>query len=144
MVEPSKEMRPIFASTIIKEDEADYYLVSIDPEEDIVLPKEKTFFSITYDYNETSLILRHSDWVILRKKLKDYKEDGPYTLITFDIVLDLSLVGYLSVVSSLLAENGISIYAISTFLRDHILVKKKDADTAVRLLNELVEKSKIY
>jgi hypothetical protein len=54
----------------------------------------------------------------------------------------LSLVGFLSVVSSLLAENGVSIYALSTYLRDHILVKKEDAAKATELLNGLVERSR--
>ncbi|MCK5670788.1 ACT domain-containing protein [Candidatus Bathyarchaeota archaeon] len=64
--------------------------------------------------------------------------EGPYRTITFDIVLDLSLVGFLSVVSAVLAESGISIYALSTYLRDHILVKSSQADETVRVLDELI------
>lgn len=51
----------------------------------------------------------------------------------------LSVVGYLVAVSARLAEAGVSIYALSTFLRDHILVKDEDANRAVKVLRGLVE-----
>jgi hypothetical protein len=144
MVEPSPEMRPVFASTIIREDSEDYVIVSLNPGEDITSVQSQLtpFVSITYDYNEISLVLRLNQWLSIKEKVSEFKEEGPYRLITFDIVLDLSLVGYLSVVSTLMAENGVSVYALSTFLRDHILVKKEDAEKAVRLLNDLVNRYK--
>ncbi|MBQ1501170.1 MAG: ACT domain-containing protein [Firmicutes bacterium] len=40
--------------------------------------------------------------------------------------LDFSLVGILARISSVLAESGISIFAVSTFDTDYILVKEKD------------------
>lgn len=38
-------------------------------------------------------------------------------------ILDFSLIGILAKISTLLAENGISIFAVSTFNTDYILVK---------------------
>jgi hypothetical protein len=38
-----------------------------------------------------------------------------------------------------LAEEGVSIYAISTYLRDHILVRKEDSPRAVAALRKLIE-----
>lgn len=49
-------------------------------------------------------------------------------------VLDFSLVGVLSKISTLLAEDGIGIFAISTFNTDYILVKKHNLDKAVHVL----------
>jgi hypothetical protein len=63
--------------------------------------------------------------------------EGPYRLFTFDIVLDLSIVGFMSVVSTALTESGISVYIISTYLKDHLLVKKQDAAKALNVLNGL-------
>ncbi|MCW4012778.1 MAG: ACT domain-containing protein, partial [Candidatus Bathyarchaeota archaeon] len=60
--------------------------------------------------------------------------------ITFDIVLDLSLVGFLSVVSAILADEGISIYAISTYLRDHILVKTSEVEKTIQVLENLINR----
>ncbi|HIH89338.1 TPA: ACT domain-containing protein, partial [Candidatus Bathyarchaeota archaeon] len=44
--------------------------------------------------------------------------------------------------SPALAEAGVSIYALSTYLKDHILVKKRDAAKAVSVLNCLVSEAK--
>ncbi len=51
-------------------------------------------------------------------------------------VLDFSLVGILAKISTLLANNLISIYAISTFNTDYILVKKEHFDKALFILSE--------
>lgn len=50
--------------------------------------------------------------------------------------LDFSLIGILSKLSSILAENGISIFAISTFNTDYILVKEDKFSAAVAALRE--------
>ena len=49
-------------------------------------------------------------------------------------VLDFSLIGILSRISSALAENGIGIFAISTFNTDYVLTKKEDFRKAVEVL----------
>ncbi len=146
MTMPSEEMRPVFASTVIKQHPEDYLIVSIDRAEE-ALARERLkgiqpFSSVTYDYAEVSVILKAEEWDGVKTGFKEYQVEGPYTLITFDIVLDLSLVGFLSVVSAILAENGVRIYALSTYLRDHILVKKKDAEKTVALLSDLVDRCK--
>ncbi len=48
--------------------------------------------------------------------------------------LDFSLVGILSKISGILAENGIGIFAISTYDTDYILVKAENFDAAARAL----------
>jgi hypothetical protein len=49
-------------------------------------------------------------------------------------VLDFSLVGILSRISTLLAENNIGIFAVSTYNTDYILVKKENFDKAINVL----------
>lgn len=51
-------------------------------------------------------------------------------------VLDFSLIGILSKISTLLAENKIGIFAISTYNTDYILTKKENFDKAVELLKD--------
>jgi hypothetical protein len=48
--------------------------------------------------------------------------------------LDFSLVGILREVLVLLADGGISIFAISTFDTDYILIKKEQLERAVEIL----------
>lgn len=51
-------------------------------------------------------------------------------------VLDFSLVGVLSKISQLLAENDISIFAFSTYNTDYILIKAEQYETALALLEK--------
>lgn len=139
---PSPDMMPIFASTKIHLHPEEFNIVSLPlSEKDRALDAFKNlepFSSITVDHAEVSLILRAIDWETMALLFESFDAEGPYRVITFDIVLDLSLVGFLSVVSAVLAEKGISIYSLSTYLRDHILVKSFHADEAVRILDDLV------
>ena len=48
--------------------------------------------------------------------------------------LDFSLVGILAKISTLLAENGISIFAISTYNTDYILTKSEHFNNAIEIL----------
>ena len=52
-------------------------------------------------------------------------------------VLDFSLVGILAKISSMLAENGIAIFALSTFNTDYIFVHEADFAQALHLLREV-------
>ena len=49
-------------------------------------------------------------------------------------ILDFSLIGILSAISGILAENQIGIFAISTFHTDYILVKAEQAQRAAEAL----------
>ena len=51
-------------------------------------------------------------------------------------VLDFSLIGILSKLSAILAENGVGIFAISTFNTDYILVKAENFEKALKVLSD--------
>lgn len=51
-------------------------------------------------------------------------------------VLDFSLIGILSKISTLLAENKIGIFAVSTFNTDYILTKRENFEKAVTVLKD--------
>ena len=50
--------------------------------------------------------------------------------------LDFSLIGILSKISGILAENGIGIFAISTFNTDYVLTKNENYERALQALSE--------
>lgn len=50
-------------------------------------------------------------------------------------VLDFSLIGILSEISGILAENKIGIFAISTFNTDYVLTKKENYQRALDVLD---------
>lgn len=141
-----ENIRKLLAKTEVLLHPDAFTLVSIDRmhEEKArrLLRSLKAFSSITFDLAEVSLVVKTEDWAGLKEGFDDYEEEGPYRLITFDIVLDLSIVGFLAAVSARLAEEGISIYALSTFLRDHILVKSEDAERAFEVLQDLIDRCK--
>lgn len=62
------------------------------------------------------------------------REDG-WRAFRIEGVLDFSLIGVLSKLMSILAEEKIGVFAISTFNTDYILVKQENLDRAVQSLN---------
>lgn len=63
------------------------------------------------------------------------REDG-WKAFYIEGVLDFSLVGILAKIAGILAENGISIFALSTYNTDYVLVKKAHFETALSLLQQ--------
>ena len=51
-------------------------------------------------------------------------------------VLDFSLIGILSKISAILADNKIGIFAVSTYNTDYILVKEENFEKALSVLSE--------
>lgn len=62
--------------------------------------------------------------------------DKTWSAFRIEGVLDFSLIGILSKISTLLAENNIGIFAISTYNTDYILTKTTDFQSALRVLEE--------
>ena len=50
--------------------------------------------------------------------------------------LDFSLIGILSKITGILAENQISVFVVSTFDTDYVLVKSEQLELAVQLLEK--------
>ena len=61
------------------------------------------------------------------------REDG-WKGFRIEGVLDFSLIGVLSRITGVLAENGIGIFAVSTYNTDYILVKSDNFDKAAEAL----------
>jgi len=88
---------------------------------------DANWYSITKTDEELSIvceekyvpehILKETDW-------KCFKIEGP---------LDFALIGILSKLSTLLADSGISIFAISTYDTDYILVKSDKLAKSIKV-----------
>lgn len=63
------------------------------------------------------------------------REDG-WKAFKIEGILDFSLVGILAKIATLLAEVKISIFAVSTYNTDYILVKADDYVAAITVLQE--------
>lgn len=63
--------------------------------------------------------------------------EGDWRMITFDMVLPLSLVGFFAAVSGALADAGVNLFAISAYTTDHVFVKNQKLETAIKSLEKL-------
>ena len=65
------------------------------------------------------------------------KVEGDWKLLTFNVVLPFELVGFLAEISTKLAEKGISIFVLSSYRTDHILIKEEQLTKAIEVLRNL-------
>ena len=60
--------------------------------------------------------------------------DNGWRMFRIDGVLDFSLVGILSKITTILAESNIPVFAVSTFDTDYLLTKSEKFDIALNIL----------
>ena len=99
---------------------ADYSLVKLDSEYSFIgkTDEEKSLVCITEDV-PSNVTEREDGWMAFR----------------IQGVLDLSMIGILSEISGILAENKIGIFVISTYNTDYVLTKKENYQRALDVLN---------
>ncbi|HEX3051986.1 MAG TPA: ACT domain-containing protein [Aggregatilineaceae bacterium] len=108
-----------------------------------VLAEVGTAFStLVVDKDEVTLLLPEDDWGFFANRLPDHRAAGLFRLITFDLVLEPTLIGFMALVTRLLADAEISILAVSAFERDHILIPAAQFDMAWKVLKTAQNSSK--
>lgn len=86
------------------------------------------WISVTRTGNEISVVAPES------VDLGAARRQAGWVCLGVDQVLDFSLVGVLAAISTTLAAAGVSIFAVSTYDTDYILVRADSADRAVAAL----------
>ena len=89
------------------------------------------FYFLSRTDEEVSLVCRTED-----TPANTAARDDGWRAFRIEGVLDFSLIGILSTISAVLAENKIGIFAVSTYNTDYILVKEENFDRAIRALAE--------
>lgn len=102
-------------------------------------PRGDAPFMILRDGHEVTLLLDETDFQTVRHAVRDAKVESNFRLLTFDIQLDWTIIGFLSLVSKILADARIPIAAVSAFSRDHLLIKQEHLPAALRALRDHVE-----
>ena len=97
----------------------DYSFVNLDSEYSFIgkTDEEKSLVCITSEVSQ-NVIQRDDGW-------KAFRLQG---------VLNFSLIGILSKIAAILADHSISIFAVSTYNTDYILIKKENYEKAIRTL----------
>ena len=100
----------------------DYSLVNLNSEYSFIgkTDEEKSLVCIT-DEVPANVIQRDVGW-------KAFRIQG---------VLDFSLIGILAKIAAALADNGISIFAVSTYNTDYVLMKRENYQKALDVLKAL-------
>jgi uncharacterized protein len=90
-------------------------------------------FAVIKDNNETTVVIKTS-----QVKNKEFLQiENGWKLITFDTVFSFSTIGFIAKISQALAKAKISIFVISSFSTDHILVKETDFPKTLLTLKKL-------
>jgi len=109
-----------------------YAVCRLDKTDDLVpgWVQSSDFLSITRTMDELSIVCTEEsipDYIKCERDWRILKIEGP---------LDFSLIGILASISTILARKQISIFAISTYDTDYILVKNRDINSAIEALTD--------
>ena len=102
-------------------------------------PGAESPFLVFRDGREVTLLLEESDYQRIRHLVRDAKIERGFRLVTLDIELPWNVVGYLARVTEILAASGIPVGTLSSFSRDHLLIKQDDLGKALRVLSDHVK-----
>lgn len=111
----------------LKKIDYDFTVCKVDSEKDLSLDKD--FYFIGKTDEEFSLVCITDD-----TPENTIERDDGWRAFRIQGVLDFSLIGILSKISGILADNEIGIFAVSTYNTDYILVKKENYDRALSVL----------
>jgi hypothetical protein len=94
----------------------------------IEIDKDKEFFSITVTRNEISLVCTENNVP------KDCTAQTGFRAMRVKGTLEFSLTGILAKISGILADEKISIFALSTYETDYIFVDENDLEKGISAL----------
>jgi hypothetical protein len=124
-------------------DSKSYILVRLHPgaivlAASVMAELAEPFSALVVDKDELTLLIPADSLPAFAPRFRDYRvSDAQYRLITFDVALDLALVGFLARVSQALADAGVSIVGFGSYSRDHVLVPTEQFDAAWATLEKL-------
>ena len=95
------------------------------------LDLSREFYFIGKTDEEISLVCKSED-----TPEETIERDDSWKGFYIQGILDFSLIGILSKISGILAQNKIGIFAVSTFNTDYILVKSENFERALKILAE--------
>ena len=96
------------------------------------------FSALLLDKDEITLMIEDEDFEQFKKRLLEHEvSEIGYRLITFDVELEPTLVGFMAHISTALAEAGISLMPFAAYSRDHIFVSEDHFEQAMTILDSL-------
>lgn len=132
MKQPAKQL---FQQCEMSTDEVLYTFIKLPlthwPEAcELITTQSASFGTLMRDKHELTLLIPQNMWDNMRDQLPSAEQAGAFRLISFDCVLTLDVVGFLAVVTDILAQAEIPLLAFSAFSRDHIFVASEHFEQA--------------
>ena len=104
----------------------------------IVAEAGNPFCAMLVDKDEVTLMLPEEACEAFQNRLKLATiSEIKYRLITFDVILEPTMIGFMAYITKALAESNISVMPYAAFSRDHIFVAETDFDKAISTLKSL-------
>lgn len=94
--------------------------------------------ALLVDKDEVTLMIPNEVYEEFERRFKHaIVSEIEYNLITFDVVLEPTLVGFMAHLTRALADANISVLPFSAYSRDHIFVSASDFESAMTTLKSL-------
>jgi len=106
--------------------EKEYVICKLDKIEKV--PKNAGFYSLTVTDKEISLVCE------AEHTPKSCTAETGFRAMRIKGILDFSLTGIIAWISGILAQAGISIFTVSTYDTDYVLVREEDLEQSVNVL----------
>jgi len=139
----SANLRKIFGKTKLVVLPEDYLMIRLPVDTKPISgewyrPLTTRYAVFVREPKDITLIVTRRKWLRMQPMFKKPQVSEPMKVIIFDIELGINVYGFIAAISQVLAEAKISLMPVSSFHRDHILVRKKDLPRSVRLLREFL------
>jgi hypothetical protein len=132
----------LWASTRLRVVPERYVLASLAPSRlgeaaALVAAGAGEFAALLRERDEISLTVTEAAWHGSALAAMATAAAGPYRVITFDLALDLGIVGYFAPPAAALAAARVPIVPQCAYAKDHLLVREEDLERALAALRAL-------
>lgn len=130
-------------AAVLYSDEYLYRFISLPPNAiivaaSVVAEAANPFTALLVDKDEVTLMLEDEDYQEYGKRFLGAKvSETCYRLITLDVELEPTLIGFMAKISTALAAAQITIMPFAAFSRDHLFVQEADFEKAIAVLEGL-------
>jgi hypothetical protein len=113
-------------------------LAAITAAAGVIAEMSEPFSALIVDKDEVSLLIPEDGLTDFARRLPGHKvSPDKLRLITFDVVLEPTLVGFMARITTALAAANVTVFPYAAFSRDHLFVPAAQYENAVTALKKL-------
>ncbi|MBC7813669.1 MAG: ACT domain-containing protein [Burkholderiales bacterium] len=113
-------------------------LAAITAAAGVIAEMSEPFCALIVDKDEVTLLLPEVALADFARRLPGHTASpDKLRLITFDVVLEPTLVGFMARVTAALAAANVTVFPYAAFSRDHLFVPTTQYDSAIAALKKL-------